>query len=113
MEEDGKDGILSFADSRIPHSAAAAAQDSKTQVQARKDKPLTKYPSYVYEYGRSCCLHEPLSSAETTAAEIFLLCVCWICRTNCAQVFVVVTPFSLYCCITNRGLSIDISCCLD
>ena len=102
-----------FADSRIPHSAAAAAaHDFKTQVQARKDKPLTKYPSYVYEYGRSCCLSEPISIAETTVAELWLLCVRFageLCVSVCRNY-----SMSLCCCcITDRGLSIDILCCLN
>ena len=68
------------------------ATTPKTQVQAWKDKPLTKYPSYVYEYGRSCCLSEPLSIAETAAAEFFSFLCAGFCGRIVRKSFVVVTP---------------------
>ena len=93
---DGKDGILSFAESRIPHRAAAAATHvSKTQVQTCKDKPLTKYRSYVYEYGRSCCLSGPLSIAETAAAEIFSSLCAGVWTEKYEQTFLVVISLLL------------------
>jgi hypothetical protein len=80
MEERKKTGWnFSFAESRIPHSVAAP-HVFKTQVQAREDKPLTKYPSYVYEYGRSCCLSAWLSIVESTAAGMSPLCAVFVGR---------------------------------